>query len=258
MADALDSLTAGVSEVAVASESSEASDVDEHVVPEPMVGYAMLKFGDAKYFMQTTSIMIGRDMHAYRTLQLQNEMDLSFLSYPTLYDPPGAPIPQNLADALAQLSAALPDDQTNYDTENDVIILPEANGTAEAPKPSSDAAQGEGGPISATDAIAAPTIELLPTEEVLSVMPEFGQNLLETEDLIIKSDERGTAECPFLAIHQPKQPNLGFLDGRNISRQHAKIEYNPEIEHFEIWMLGKNGGFVHKQFIPQGECYELR
>ena len=48
------------------------SDSDDEEDPDPIMAFAMLKFTDGKYFMKTMSLLIGRDMVAYRAALLDS------------------------------------------------------------------------------------------------------------------------------------------------------------------------------------------
>jgi Forkhead domain/FHA domain len=242
MALPLDQLTAGVSEVAVASPSPmPESDDDENHEPEPMKGYAMLKFGDAKYFMQTTSIIVGRDMRAYREIQLQHEREMTLLnpfqSVLNAVDNLGEQPIELSTEPLPPVGDAKPDSNQPTETNNATNVTDEERQT----KLEEDETEEQ--------ALLATANEVI----------DDSHYLIQTDDLVIKSwEEYGTPDCPFLAIHQPKIHQLPFLSGSNISRKHAKIEYNPDTEHFELWVFGKNGAFVNRKYVPPGECYALR
>jgi hypothetical protein len=70
---------------------------------------------------------------------------------------------------------------------------------------------------------------------------EFWKALLATEN-----DNYSTAECPVLWIHPPKQPNTPLPSGSDISRQHAKIEYNHRSGSFQMTCYGRNGLQINK------------
>ncbi|CAJ0825646.1 2532_t:CDS:2 [Entrophospora sp. SA101] len=44
---------------------------------------------------------------------------------------------------------------------------------------------------------------------------------------------------------------------KSISRQHARLYYNFNIQRFELYISGKNGAFINEQFVEQGDTVEL-
>lgn len=44
---------------------------------------------------------------------------------------------------------------------------------------------------------------------------------------------------------------------RAVSRNHAKLYYNFEAQHFELLVIGKNGVYIDQQYIPKGATVSL-
>nr|CAG8521334.1 3046_t:CDS:2 [Entrophospora candida] len=44
---------------------------------------------------------------------------------------------------------------------------------------------------------------------------------------------------------------------KSISRQHARLYYNFNIQRFELYISGKNGAFINEQFVEQGDTVQL-
>jgi hypothetical protein len=169
------------------------------------MAFAMLKFTDGKYFMKTMSLLVGRDMVAYRAALLDSnawalrhgtEGQQDTFIYEVLHQ-------QEPREPVSKGSSA--------------GASPNANGSNEA------------GSQSGADNAA------------LKTLPE----------------DPSTDECPFLAIHQPKEFGDPLPSGSSISRRHAKIVFNTGSGHFEIFVLGKNGLFVNQEYLPMGERVQL-
>ena len=44
---------------------------------------------------------------------------------------------------------------------------------------------------------------------------------------------------------------------KSISRQHARLYYNFDIQRFELYISGKNGAFINEHFVEQGYTVPL-
>ncbi|KAI9778441.1 MAG: hypothetical protein M1839_008087 [Geoglossum umbratile] len=63
-------------------------------------------------------------------------------------------------------------------------------------------------------------------------------------------------ECPLIPIHPPA--TIGTGSHKGISRKHAKIAYNFDTHIFEVEIKGKNGAFVDDQWYAPGDIRPLK
>jgi hypothetical protein len=185
--------------------NSPAADSDD-AEPDPIMAFAMLRFTDGKYFMKTMSLLIGRDMVAYRAALL----DTNAWALRNIAD---GEEPTFIYEVLDQ-----PVNQNSLSNGSSAGKSPHANGSDSADSP--------------------PDVDHPLTVEV--------------------PNDTGKHECPFLAIHQPKQFGEILPSGSSISRRHAKIEFNSGTGHFDIYVLGKNGLFLNHEYLPIGERLQLK
>lgn len=184
-------------------------------------GFARLKFVDGSYYVQTYSVMVGRDIRMARA-------DMRRLK---------------LAEELRE---------NGHETAAEEMIHAERRrgkgrrGTARSVQSST------GGIVSAPMPGPTPDGEDVAPQQLVQALAEAPDRF----DHVAVQDPN---ECPFVAIHPQKRLTqlTGLFSPNAISREHAKIAYNFERGCWELHVLSGNGLWHEDDFKRKGETIEL-
>ncbi|KAF2672692.1 hypothetical protein BT63DRAFT_450718 [Microthyrium microscopicum] len=251
-------------------------------------GYAMLSFADAHYIMVKPSVIIGRDMSAYRVAQAHNSAlvhQFAGLNYsgfghfePLPLDtnpatiqvdaeeiPDEIPVHPSRSQSPHQSPRALPEADAPTLPQDEAATLPDADAPTspkdevlplaedEAPKsPKADAPTSPKADAPKSPLNDTPQSDLAISHHALTLKTQL--ELMEPK----KTDAAATSnKVPFVSVHSHKDPGDPFLATTGVSRQHVKIEFNPSLGCFELHVLGRNGVLVNGHLEPQGGAVSL-
>lgn len=189
--------------------------------------FAKLQFEDGAYYMNTISVIIGRDLEIGREARRQENRRKR---------PVSAGEPQTPARVRGEDSRS--------------VVSASGGFVGRNPRPrkssnKSKSISSESDPIR--------TVLPLPATTFLNE-PDMGS----PEEIDVASLLPDPYQEPLVAIHQPAADDGIIPLSKGISRKHIKISYNYIHDGFEMTVLGRNGAFVDDHHHEKGEVVPLQ
>ncbi|POS83461.1 hypothetical protein EPUL_006696, partial [Erysiphe pulchra] len=224
--------------------------------PARVSAYAKLIFEDGYFYMNTYSVVLGRDLKAWhaamrkekrRQSQIQEDGDcIGDLETPIRAKHDGPPYSRSIVSESGGMLRA------GNDSDNEARArlrkLRKINKASEKSKStgSSSPSSRKTAPIlmSKAKVYEAQNLQstILPIDEPIPVDPA--------------TFRPSPHDCPLVAIHPPATAPISAY--KSISREHVKIAFNSRKSYFEAHIIGRNGCFVQDHWYHTNEIVPLK
>jgi len=201
----------------------------DHDAPR-VEAYAKLQFDDGEYYMNSQSLMIGRDEDGYKAAIRRERRALREAQKP-------------------ETPARTPAGNSRY-SEDIRSVFSGFNGTGEqeyrrrnAGKKSKKSKNSKSESSSQRDVMSSTGLGLEQRPFSVTYPPGYFENITDPGSI------RPSNDCPFVGIHPPGEQSVAQY--KALSRNHLKIAYNSDKEVFEAAFIGRNGGWVVQDVIKQ-------
>ena len=224
---------------------------DSNRPEDRLIGYAKLVFEDGEFYMNTHSVVLGRDAGAYRAAQRREKEETRRR---TQRSTPGAP----------RTPVQIKREHTSYNrsvfSEKSGILRdgndsdPEAREKRRLKRKASKKSKSTG---SSQEISRRSSLAQLPPKPHIYEAQYPGR--IKQEDAVPvdpQSLRPDPNECPIIPLHP--SANAGVNVYKSISREHVKIAYNAIESAFEMHIYGRNGAFVNDVYHPMNDTVELK
>ncbi|KAH0536734.1 hypothetical protein FGG08_006406 [Glutinoglossum americanum] len=214
--------------------------------------FAKLEFDDGQFYMNTYSVILGRDIRAARAAYQREQQER-----------------ESTKELMRGGQSASGGDasQTAFrvkrggSTKMNSSVVSESGGIIGVDDPADDSRRkkskksksttSSSQQISRKNSIVQPTGH---TDYQALAQPSNsdGAHPVDPSSLLPSPEE-----CPLIPIHPPAV-TTGTGSHKGISRKHAKIAYNFDTHIFEVEIKGKNGAFVDDQWYAPGDVRPLK
>jgi Forkhead domain len=221
-----------------------------HDPPETRISaYARLEFEDGHFYMNTYSVILGRDLAAHRAALRRDDDEKR---RQLVEADPKTPV-RSKGDGVSHKSVVSESggilgevDDSDLEERARRRKLKKASRISKASKKSKSTGSSSQHQ-SRRNSLAQPTngdVEYQPQPQVRRTAPEtVGVAPVDPEAL-----RPSPYECPLIGIHPPSDaPAANY---KNISRKHVKIKFNQKKHMWEAHFMGRNGGFIDDEFHP--------
>lgn len=221
--------------------------IHEQQEPTRISAYAKLEFEDGLFYMNTYSVILGRDLPAHRAA-IREEEERKRLNEEVEANPrTPARRSQGSRHAKSIISEGggiLRDgNDSDDDKERKLKKASRASKASKRSKSTGSSAHHQSRRNSEAQPANAPV--------VYQPQPLIRRSAPETGDVAPLDPSRlrpSPYECPVIGIHPPAGAPAALY--KNISRRHVKIKFNQKRHIWEVQFLGRNGGFVDGDFHP--------
>jgi hypothetical protein len=217
--------------------------------------YALLEFEDGQFYMNTYSVILGRDLAAARAamrrdaeeqkLQLEAAENTKEPKTPVKVKREGTRYTKSV---ISEIGGIL---REGDDSDSDDRLRRRKSRKASKKSKSTGSSSQR---ISRRDSLVQPNgkIDYQPQPQVRRHAPDtIGAVPVDPASL-----RPSPYDCPLVGIHPPAStPASGY---KAISRQHVKIAYNSKKSLFEAEIIGRNGAFVDDVFYYHEDVIPLK
>jgi hypothetical protein len=213
-----------------------------------LVGYAKLVFEDGEFYMNTHSVILGRDPTAHRAAQRREKEEARRKMEG---ETPGPKTPVQIK--REHMSRSVFSEKSGIlreGNDSDPETREKRRQKRKASKKSKST--GSSHELSRRNSLAQqpPKHHVYEAQYPPRVKEE---NAVPVDPASLRPDPN---ECPIIPLHPPaKTPASAY---KSISREHVKIAYNFNKAAFEMHIYGRNGAFVNDVYRPVNTVVELR
>ncbi len=212
--------------------------------------YARLEFEDGHFYMNTYSVILGRDLAAHRAAVRRDEEEKQRqLAEADPKTPVRIKEESRYTKSVISESGGILREGDDSDPEERAARKRRPKRPSKASKASkrSKSTGSSSHHQSRRNSEAQPTngaVEYQPQSQVRRSGPEtVGATPVDPASL-----RPSPYECPLIGIHPPADaPAANY---KNISRKHVKIKFNQKKHMWEAHFMGRNGGFIDDEFHP--------
>jgi hypothetical protein len=219
--------------------------------------YAKLEFEDGEFYMNTFSLVIGRDVAAakaalrrYQKEKRRIEAESSRPTTPVQVKHEGSKYSKSIVSesgGIVRAPGALNEEEERVRRRQNRKF---------GKKTRSSKKSGSTGSENLLSSMDGPVLPNGRFNYVAQFQTRTGSEADPTGLVDPDSLVPDPHECPEIGIHPPATtPISGY---KSISRRHMKIAYNLRRDLFEAHIWGRNGIFVDEQFHPPGDVIELK
>ena len=213
-----------------------------------LVGYAKLVFEDGEFYMNTHSVILGRDPTAHRAAQ-RREKEEAKRKIEAEVSGPRTPVQMKLEhyskSVFSEKSGILREGNDSNDETRE-----KRRQRRKASKKSKST--GSSHEVSRRSSLAQqpPKPHIYEAQYPDRIKEE---NAVPVDPATLRPDPN---ECPLIPLHP--SGNAPASAYKSISREHVKIAYNFNKATFEMHIYGRNGAFVNEVYHPQNSIVELK
>ncbi|KAG0651950.1 fork-head transcriptional regulator FHL1 [Hyphodiscus hymeniophilus] len=215
-----------------------------------LVGYAKLVFEDGEFYMNTHSVILGRDPTAHRAAQRREKEEVKRKMEA---DTPGPRTPVQIKREHMSYSRSVFSEKSGIlreGNDSDEETREKRRQKRKASKKSKST--GSSHELSRRNSLAQQPIKPHVYEaQYPSRIKE--ENAVPVDPASLRPDPN---ECPLIPLHP--SGNAPASAYKSISREHVKIAYNFNKATFEMHVYGRNGAFVNDVYHPQNSTVELK
>jgi hypothetical protein len=204
----------------------------DHDAPR-VEAYAKLQFEDGEFYMNSQSLMLGRDEDGYKAAIRRERKALKMAREPTT--------PVRSTRGNSRLSEEIRSVFSGFNETGEQEREGRRRRRKATKKSKSESS-------SQRDAISSAGLGLQHSY-MATYPPGYFDNVTDPTSI------RPSNDCPFVGIHPPADQTVAKY--KALSRNHMKISFNPDKEQFEATFLGRNGGFCQDVGWPE-EVYFAR
>ncbi|TAQ91546.1 hypothetical protein B7494_g179 [Chlorociboria aeruginascens] len=217
--------------------------------------YAKLEFDDGQFYMNTYSMVLGRDMAAARAaMRREAEAKKRLLEADFSLRLPGTPAQtkrdeSHYSKSVISESGGILRDGEDSDLEERARRRRNRK-TSKRSKSTGSSSQY----LSRRSSLINPNglVIYQPQAQIRCITPDVGgARPVDPASLTPSPDD-----CPLVGIHPPATTDASAY--KSISRQHVKLAYNLRKSIFEAEVIGRNGIFVDDVFYHEKEIVPLR
>lgn len=216
---------------------------------EPVTAYARLDFPDGNFYINTYSVMLGRDNVGYRAaLRRDAEEKVRKIKEESTPKDPMTPVGIKAEGSFYNKSAVSETGGIFRDGSAD-----EVRGRRRKRKSKKSRSTGsDSQPGSPRNSVPKAAFDY---QAHVQKNPE--------EDAAAPVDVRkllpSPNDCPFIPVHPPNDSDSQTVKAyKQISREHMRIAYNDKTRLWEAHVIGRNGAFVNDNFTPYASIVELK
>jgi hypothetical protein len=216
-----------------------------------LVGYAKLVFEDGEFYMNTHSVILGRDPTAHRAAQRREKEEAKRKMEAETPGPPKTPVQikrEHMSysrSVFSEKSGILRDgDDSDQEAREKRRLRKKASKRSKSTGSSHELSRGN------SLAQQPPKHHVYEAQYPARIKEE---NAVPVDPASLRPDPN---ECPIIPLHPPG--NAPASAYKSISREHVKIAYNFEKATFEMHIYGRNGAFVDEVYHPQNSVVELK
>ena len=213
-----------------------------------LVGYAKLVFEDGEFYMNTHSVILGRDPTAHRAAQRREKEEAKRKMEA---ETPGPRTPVQIKrehynkSVFSEKSGILREgDDSDEETREKRRMKRKASKKSKS--------TGSSHELSRRNSLAQqpPKPHVYEAQYPARIKEE---NAVPVDPATLRPDPN---ECPLIPLHP--SGNAPASAYKSISREHVKIAYNFNKATFEMHIYGRNGAFVNEVYHPQNSVVELK
>lgn len=215
--------------------------------------YAMLEFPDGQFYMNTYSVILGRDLPAAKAAMRRDAEEARRKEEETAAGEPQTPVRPRRDEShytrsvVSECGGVIGGDENS---ESDEQGRRRKNRKALKKSKSTGSSSNE---MSRRNSLVQPNgkIDYQPQAQAKRYDPESGGVPVDAASL-----RPSPFDCPLVGIHPPASTPASAY--KAISRQHVKIAYNTKKCLFEAEIIGRNGAFIDDQFCFHTEIVPLK
>jgi hypothetical protein len=215
-----------------------------------LVGYAKLVFEDGEFYMNTHSVILGRDPAAHRAAQRREKEEAK---RKIEAETPGPRTPVQIKRDHISYSKSVFSEKSGILREGSDSD-PEARERRRQRRKASKKSKSTG---SSHELSRRNSLAQLPSKTHVYEAQYPGrtkeENAVPVDPASLRPDPN---ECPLIPLHPAGTASAS--DYKSISREHVKIAYNFNKAIFEMHIYGRNGAFVDEVYHPMNSVVELR
>jgi hypothetical protein len=215
-----------------------------------LVGYAKLVFEDGEFYMNTHSVILGRDPGAHRAAQRREKEEAR---RKIEVETPGPRTPVQIKREHMSYSKSVFSEKSGILREGNDSD-PEAREKRRQRRKASKKSKSTGSSheLSRRNSLAQqpPKPHIYEAQYPGRIKEE---NAVPVDPASLRPDPN---ECPIIPLHP--SGNAPASAYKSISREHVKIAYNFNKAAFEMHIYGRNGAFVDEVYHPQNSVVELK
>jgi hypothetical protein len=211
--------------------------------------FARLDFEDGIFYMNTYSVILGRDLAAHRAaVRREEELKRIHDNDPNPKTPARSIQESRHAKSIVSESGGILRDGNDSDDEERALRRRQRKASR-----ASKASKRSKSTGSSSHHQSRRNSEAQPANEPVVYQPQsqVRRSAPDIADAAPLDPERfrpSPYECPVIGIHPPAHAPASNY--KNISRRHVKIKFNQKKHLWEAHFLGRNGGFIDDQFHP--------
>ncbi|KAI9730655.1 MAG: hypothetical protein M1818_008137 [Claussenomyces sp. TS43310] len=232
-------------------------------VPEPLPeppppvetrisAYAMLEFDDGQFYMNTYSVILGRDLVAARAAMRRDDEAARVLEGAE----PKTPVRIKREEScytksiMSESGGIL---REGGDSDSEGRAKRRKHRKASKKSKSTASSSQDGATLLNRPAQPNGRIDYQPQSQVRRHAPDQDTGAKPVDPASLRPSPH---DCPLVGIHPPASTSAGAY--KAISRRHVKIAYNSKKNLFEAQIIGRNGAFVDDEFYYHKDVVPLK